>query len=68
MRARWAVREPPLHSCFHIHNYLSHKELTFHIRLNEGLTIGAGHKIATAIEKAINDKFDMTATIHVEPL
>jgi len=53
---------------FHIHNYLSHKELTFHIRLNEDLTIGAGHKIATAIEKAINDKFDMTATIHVEPL
>jgi cation diffusion facilitator family transporter len=53
---------------FHIHNYISHKELTFHIRLNKDLTIGTGHKTATAIEKAIEEKFGMTATIHVEPL
>jgi len=52
----------------HIHDYISHKELTLHIRLNKDLTIGTGHKIATDIEKAIKDKFDMTATIHVEPL
>ena len=53
---------------FHMHNYISHKELTFHIRLNKDLTIGNGHKIATEIEKSIQEKFDMSATIHVEPL
>jgi len=53
---------------FHLHNYITHKELTFHIRLNENLTIGEAHKIATKIEKAIMEKFNITATIHVEPL
>ena len=53
---------------FHIHNYISQKEVTLHIRLNKDLTIGTGHEVATAIEKAISDKFGMTATIHVEPL
>jgi cation diffusion facilitator family transporter len=53
---------------FHIHNYIYQKEVTLHIRLNKDLTIGDGHGVATAIEKAISDKFDMTATIHVEPL
>ena len=53
---------------FHIHNYISHKELTFHIRLNGDLTIGKGHVIASQIEKIILDKYKMVATIHVEPL
>jgi cation diffusion facilitator family transporter len=53
---------------FHIHNYINHKELTFHIRLNGRLTIAEGHKIADEIEKRIQKKFDMTSTIHVEPL
>jgi len=53
---------------FHMHNYISHKELTFHIKLKKDLTIRKGHEIATEIEKIINNKFDMTATIHVEPL
>jgi len=53
---------------FHMHNYTSHKELTFHIKLKKNLTIGKGHEIATEIEKVINNKFDMTATIHVEPI
>jgi cation diffusion facilitator family transporter len=53
---------------FHVHNYVSHKELTFHIRLNNDLTIGKGHVIASEIEKTIMEKFGMTATIHVEPL
>jgi len=52
----------------HIHNYTSHKELTFHIRLNKDLTIEKGHKIASDIEEIISDKFGMTATVHVEPL
>jgi cation diffusion facilitator family transporter len=53
---------------FHIHNYISHKEITFHIRLNKDMSIGNGHKIASKIEEAIMEKYKMTATIHVEPL
>jgi len=53
---------------FHIHNYISHKELTFHIRLNKDITIGKGHIIASEIENAILEKFKMSATIHVEPI
>ena len=53
---------------FHLHNYVSHSELTLHMRLNENLSIGKGHAIATEIEKIILEKFNMDATIHVEPL
>jgi len=53
---------------FHIHNYISHKEITFHIRLKKDITIGKGHVIASAIEDRILEKFKMSATIHVEPL
>jgi cation diffusion facilitator family transporter len=53
---------------FHLHNYVLHKELTLHIRLDKNLTIENGHKIATIIENAIKEKFDMSATVHVEPL
>jgi divalent metal cation (Fe/Co/Zn/Cd) transporter len=42
--------------------------LTLHIRLKKDLTIEAGHKTATRIENMIQEKFDMAATIHVEPL
>jgi len=53
---------------FHLHNYITHKELTFHIRLKEKLTIGEAHKITSKIEKTILEKYDMSATIHVDPL
>jgi cation diffusion facilitator family transporter len=52
----------------HIHNYISHKELTLHIRLNKNMTIEEGHKVATIIEKMIFEELDMVVTIHVEPL
>jgi cation diffusion facilitator family transporter len=52
----------------HIHNYVSHKELTLHIRLRKNLTIETGHRIASVIEERINSKFGMVTTIHVEPL
>jgi cation diffusion facilitator family transporter len=52
---------------FHIHNYVSHRELTFHIKLDSNLSIEAGHHIATEIETAIKSRFNITATIHVEP-
>ncbi|MCL2066700.1 MAG: cation diffusion facilitator family transporter [Treponema sp.] len=53
---------------FHLHNYVSHNEVTLHIRLNEKLSIGEGHSIAFDIENMIKEKFKMEATIHVEPL
>jgi len=53
---------------FHIHDYVVHKELTLHIRLNKDMTIERGHQIATEIEKKIEDDFGISATIHVEPL
>jgi cation diffusion facilitator family transporter len=53
---------------FHIHNYVSHQEMTFHIRLPSELTIDAGHRIATQIENMVLKNFGIIATIHVEPL
>ncbi len=52
---------------FHIHNYVGHQELTFHIKLKKDLTIEEGHKIATDIEKIIENRFGIVSTIHIEP-
>jgi cation diffusion facilitator family transporter len=52
---------------FHLHNYISQKELTFHVMLNENMSIKEGHGIATVIEDMLKEQFNMTATIHVEP-
>lgn len=53
---------------FHIHNYISHQELTFHIKLDNHLSILDGHTIATEIENRIFEKYNITATVHIEPL
>jgi len=53
---------------FHIHNYVSHQELTFHIKLDNNLSIESGHKIATDIENLVSQHFVIIATIHIEPL
>ncbi|MCL2050668.1 MAG: cation diffusion facilitator family transporter [Lachnospiraceae bacterium] len=53
---------------FHLHNYILHKELTLHIMLNKNMSIEGGHIIATSIEGMIKERFDMEATIHIEPL
>lgn len=52
---------------FHIHNYVSGQELTFHIKLDKDLSIETGHKIATDIESLIEGQFGIIATIHIEP-
>ncbi|MCL2603709.1 MAG: cation diffusion facilitator family transporter [Defluviitaleaceae bacterium] len=52
---------------FHLHNYISHKELTLHMFIDGDLTIKNGHYLATAVEDMIKEKFGMEATIHVEP-
>jgi cation diffusion facilitator family transporter len=53
---------------FHIHNYVSHQELTMHIRLSGHKSIKEGHLIATAIEEKIESDFGIEVTVHVEPL
>jgi len=52
----------------HLHNYISQKELTLHLRLDKNMTNENCHKIATVVEKMILEKFNMVATIHIEPL
>lgn len=53
---------------FHIHNYISHKELTFHIKLRNSISVEESHAIATAIEELIDEKLSIKSTIHLEPL
>ena len=53
---------------FHIHNYISSKELTFHIKIKNDLSVEEGHEIATAIEDLIDEKLSIKSTIHLEPL
>ena len=53
---------------FHIHNYISSKELTFHIKLENSISVEDGHSIATAIEELLDDKLSLKSTIHIEPI
>jgi len=59
--------DPKLHH-FHIHNYVNHQELTMHIQLDGQKSIEEGHRIATAIEKKLDNDFGLHTTVHVEPL
>jgi cation diffusion facilitator family transporter len=52
---------------FHLHNYIQHKELTFHIRLPNDMRIEAAHEIATSIENDIHKATGIVTTIHIEP-
>lgn len=53
---------------FHIHNYISSKELTFHIKIDNHLSVEAGHAIATSIEELLDEKMAINTTIHLEPI
>jgi cation diffusion facilitator family transporter len=63
---KYSVDEMQFHH-FHIHNYVSHQELTFHIKLRNNLSIEEGHKIATDLENIIQNQFGIEATVHIEP-
>ncbi len=52
---------------FHIHNYGTHSELTFHINLPPDMTILEGHGIADGIEKQLRETMGIESTIHIEP-
>ncbi|MDR0456392.1 MAG: cation diffusion facilitator family transporter [Treponema sp.] len=53
---------------FHLHDYVTERELTLHIRLDKDMTIEKGHQIASEIEETIEKNFGIIATIHIEPL
>lgn len=53
---------------FHIHNYNSQQELTFHIKLEPEIDILHGHQIATDIENKIFEDLKIISTIHIEPI
>ncbi len=53
---------------FHIHNYVTHRELTFHIRLARDMTIEESHLIVQGIESRLKERFGIVATVRVEPL
>jgi len=53
---------------FHLHHYVTHQELTFHIKLKDEHDIVSGHLIATNIEDKIYDELQIMTTIHIEPV
>lgn len=52
---------------FLLHEYGSHRELTFHIQFHGEDSITCAHDKATCIEERILDELDIYATIHLEP-
>ncbi|MGE0078743.1 MAG: cation diffusion facilitator family transporter [Bacteroidales bacterium] len=52
---------------FHIHNYVLHRELTFHVRFPNDMRIEEAHLIVSSIEKEISQLLGIDATIHIEP-
>ncbi len=53
---------------FHIHNYGTHKELTFHLVFPKDMSIEDCHRIATSIEKRIKKELNIDTTIHLESI
>lgn len=52
---------------YHIHNYITNKALTFHIKFDNETDIFTAHYIATEIEQNIKSKLNIISTIHIEP-
>ncbi len=51
---------------FHLHRYGDHVELTFHLTMDSSLTLKEAHDKAHSIEKALREKLEIEATIHME--
>lgn len=52
---------------FHLHDYISHRELTFHIEVDPSMTVNDGHQIATDLEKSLLEELALETTVHLEP-
>jgi len=53
---------------YHIHNYVNHRELTFHIKLDKEMSVREAHDVVTLFENKIREQLNVEATIHMEPL
>lgn len=62
-----AGREVFLHHV-HLHDYVTQKEMTFHIRLPRECTIEKAHQITSLMENRIREELQIEATIHVDPV
>jgi len=51
---------------FHLHKYGDYEEIVFHCRLPGTTELERAHDLATRLESAVEQKFGMTATVHVE--
>ncbi len=51
----------------HLHEYGSHRELTFHLYLDPELSVAMAHAITERVERALLEELDMHATVHVDP-
>ncbi len=52
----------------HVHNYVLHTEMTFHVCLPSELTILQAHDITDHVENKIKEEFNIEATIHIDPM
>jgi len=53
---------------FHCHNYLKHKEVTFHVYCPQNESLEQIHDKVDKVEKKIREKLMVEATIHPEPM
>jgi cation diffusion facilitator family transporter len=51
----------------HLHNYVTHRELTFHVCLDPTLTISEAHEQLLVFEDQIRKQLDAEPTIHIDP-
>jgi len=52
----------------HLHNYINHSELTFHIYLPDNMTVYESHSITSEIIKRIKEVKQYDTTIYIDPL
>jgi cation diffusion facilitator family transporter len=50
----------------HVHDYGSYKAISLHITVDESLTAGEAHDIASELEEAVKEKVDVEPTVHIE--
>ncbi|NOZ61709.1 MAG: cation transporter [Calditrichaeota bacterium] len=53
---------------FHLHEYGSHRELTFHVSIDGESSLQDAHRLVDELEKLVSQKLDMEVTIHIEPV
>ncbi len=67
LAAKHFERDLVLHH-FHLHNYVTHYEMTFHMMLPGEISLKEAHNLASEIEICIFEALGITATIHIEPI